>query len=625
MPRSVSSSSPSPSSSRRSSPKTGAPNARVRHAAHGIHAGSGSSSRSTRGGARKGRGNARGNGGFGRVRMLKGETYTRRRILVACLGVLLLVELFQLFWPSDKFFPMATLDGHAVGGQSAAQVAETLNAESLARNVTLTDQSTGRRITLAAKDAGITVDYAGRAQAAAHHSFASRIIPFSWLFVHNTTADTLPDAFGTSADPVKSDVRNAGLEVRDGALATVAAQDGYSFNPADVRTAAGKAFAATTDGDLAAATLNLNIVEPTVATATADQLRATLTTALGGGVTFTYGSGADAGTYQLSAVDVAGTIAVAQDAQDQSKLVASVDSSRLSSLFKDKGVAIDVAKRAVAAGAVPETFATDARASRAVDVAKTADALADMLNGGASRPVEITSRTITNAALYENLPAEGTIQDKLKTLFGNATYSVAVYDLKTGEEKLTVDADRVTTSASTYKLFIAHSMIEAVESGKLTWNSPLNGMTLNACLTTMIVNSDNACPEAWLRQYGFDTVTKQAHEIGANNTNFARGNMRTTANDLATILKGYYSNTIATKASTDRLFPLMQTQVYREGIPTGIGSDGVVQDKVGFLNALLHDAAIVRCDKGDYAMVIMTEHSSWSKIAQASLLIYDEL
>ena len=64
----------------------------------------------------------------GKVKILKGSVYTRRRIVVGCLGVLLLVELFQLFWPSDKFFPLATLDGHAVGGQSSQQAAETLNA-----------------------------------------------------------------------------------------------------------------------------------------------------------------------------------------------------------------------------------------------------------------------------------------------------------------------------------------------------------------------------------------------------------------------------------------------------------------------------------------------------------------
>ena len=110
--------------------------------------------------------------------------------MVGCLGVLLLVELFQLFWPSDKFFPLATLDGHAVGGQSSQQAAETLNAATLKRTVKLTDKTTGTTVSLTAKQAGITVDYTDRAKAAAKHSVVKRIVPFSWLFVHSTTSDS---------------------------------------------------------------------------------------------------------------------------------------------------------------------------------------------------------------------------------------------------------------------------------------------------------------------------------------------------------------------------------------------------------------------------------------------------
>ena len=73
---------------------------------------------------------------------------------------------------------------------------------------------------------------------------------------------------------------------------------------------------------------------------------------------------------------------------------------------------------------------------------------------------------------------------------------------------------QVFASASTYKLFVAHSMVTAVELGEMTWDSPLNGMTLQQCLTTMIVDSDNECPKAWLMRdngAGYDKVTQQAN------------------------------------------------------------------------------------------------------------------
>ena len=58
----------------------------------------------------------------------------------------------------------------------------------------------------------------------------------------------------------------------------------------------------------------------------------------------------------------------------------------------------------------------------------------------------------------------------------------------------------------------------------------------------------------------------------------------------------------------------MKRNVYRQGIPAG--ASGTVADKVGFLNGLLHDAAIVYSPKGTYVLVILTNGSSWANIAE---------
>ncbi|KAB7788936.1 beta-lactamase [Bifidobacterium cebidarum] len=558
---------------------------------------------------------------FGRFSVLTGSVYTRRRVMVACFGLVLLVEVLQLVWPSDRFYPLATLDGYSVGGQSAHGAAQRLNARALQRTVTLTDSTTSTTVTLTAKQAGITVDYDARAKAAARHSLAQRVIPFSWLFVHNTTSDDLPDAFGASKGQTHADAVNASVKFVDGALQAVDPSVGYTFNSGDILKAAGSGFASSGAGDLATATIEMNIVQPTVSMDTAQQLLKTINAALGDGVTFTY----DDGSWSLPASSVAKAVSATANDQDNTQLDVTIISSTLIRQLKSQGVALQVAQKAVDDGAVPSLFAVKGYASRAIDANDTASALASMLASGSNSPVGISITEVDNFELYEGLPTQGSTKDKLSQLFGDATYSVAVYDLSTGKSKLQINADEVTTSASTYKLFVAYSMIHAVESGDLTWDSPLNGMTLSSCMATMIVDSDNDCPEAWLSLYGFDALTEQAHEIGANNTNFRYGDMTTTANDLATVLKGYYSNSIVSADSANHLFELMGEQVYRDGIPTGIGSDGVVQDKVGFLDSLLNDAAIVRCDKGDYAMVIMTDGSSWHKIAQASLLIYEDL
>lgn len=540
----------------------------------------------------------------GKFKILKGSVYTRRRIVVGCLGVLLLVELFQLFWPSDKFFPLATLDGHAVGGQSSQQAAETLNAATLKRTVKLTDKTTGTTVSLTAK-----------------HSVVKRIVPFSWLFVHSTTSDSLPDALGTSDKQAHEDMRNASVQGTKGELKIVSAAPGYTFTPADIRSAAGSSFSSSATGDLAAATIEMGIVSPTVSDDTAKQLLDTLNKALSKDVAFTY----EDGTWTVPAKKIINTVSTTVNAQDDTKLDVTISESKLMRQLKSKGIALKVAKKAAGAGVVPATIAVKGNAYQVIDASATAASLSGMLASGQNAPVAVSTKDFSNVELYEGLPASGTIEEKLQQLFGDADYEVAVYDLKTGKSKIQIDADTAMASASTYKLFIAYSMIHAVETGQVTWDSALNGMTLSSCMATMIINSDNSCPEAWLARYGFSTVTQQAHDIGAANTNFVPYDMTTTANDLATVLKDFYSNSIVSPDSADQLFSLMETQVYREGIPAGIGSDGVVQDKVGFMDGLLHDAAIVRSDKGDYAMVIMTDGSSWNKIAQASLLIYESL
>ena len=205
---------------------------------------------------------------------------------------------------------------------------------------------------------------------------------------------------------------------------------------------------------------------------------------------------------------------------------------------------------------------------------------------------------------------------------------VSVVDLSNAGTLVDIDSSQVFASASTYKLFVAHSMVTAVELGEMTWDSPLNGMTLQQCLTTMIVDSDNECPKAWLMRdngAGYDKVTQQANALGAKNTTLHYLDVRTTSADLALILTKLYRGEIWNDDDRDMVIGLMKRQQYRSGIPAGIGGNGTVADKVGFRDSYLHDAGIVYSGKGDYAFVIMTSGSSWTAIANASAALYQLL
>lgn len=50
-------------------------------------------------------------------------------------------------------------------------------------------------------------------------------------------------------------------------------------------------------------------------------------------------------------------------------------------------------------------------------------------------------------------------------------------------------------SASTYKLYIAMILMDKIDNNQLAMNDKIGRASVQECITRMIVNSDNACPE----------------------------------------------------------------------------------------------------------------------------------
>jgi beta-lactamase class A len=217
------------------------------------------------------------------------------------------------------------------------------------------------------------------------------------------------------------------------------------------------------------------------------------------------------------------------------------------------------------------------------------------------------------------------LRDELLNQFDGEKLAVVVVDLNGGGRDFTLNPDEVFIAASTYKLFVAVSMAQAVADGAWAWTSRLADTTLADCFERMITVSDNVCPEAWLDQATYTAVTQEAHNLGAADTDFTGGDMTTTARDLATVLQKVYNGSAMSSAATDRLLDAMKRQVFRTGIPAGVGADVTVADKVGFLDGYLHDAGIVYGDKGDFVFVILTENSDWAEIARLATTLYDWL
>ena len=176
--------------------------------------------------------------------------------------------------------------------------------------------------------------------------------------------------------------------------------------------------------------------------------------------------------------------------------------------------------------------------------------------------------------------------------------------------KLAVNArgNHVTTSASTYKLYIAAYLMHLKQRHRFSWTR-----ANRAGMTRMIVKSANDYPVSVLRRHGRTSINHWVAAQGYYGHPFSAARAsRTTANSLVKVLKDLQLGQQAFTNRQDRAFilSLMKRQVYRRGIPTGVAradKGTVVRDKVGFLNDNNGDAGIVTLPNGQrYLLAVLT-------------------
>ncbi|QHU89863.1 hypothetical protein GWK73_04515 [Candidatus Saccharibacteria bacterium oral taxon 955] len=190
----------------------------------------------------------------------------------------------------------------------------------------------------------------------------------------------------------------------------------------------------------------------------------------------------------------------------------------------------------------------------------------------------------------------------------SGVFGISMIELDGKKRRADYRGNEQFVTASTYKLFVAYSLMKQIDSGKRDWASNM------ACFNKMISHSDNACAESFLDSIGLKNVTTDIQSIGLTNSTFMKeGGPYTTANDLTLLLGMIATRQNFSSDNQQRLISAMTGNVFRKGIPAGVG--GKVANKVGFMNGLLHDAAIVYGSSGTYVLAIMTDGSSWETIA----------
>jgi beta-lactamase class A len=260
------------------------------------------------------------------------------------------------------------------------------------------------------------------------------------------------------------------------------------------------------------------------------------------------------------------------------------------------------------------------------------------------------------------------LQKKVDALASGYDGHVALYakNLTTGET-VAVDADKPVQTASVIKLGLMLQAYEQVRAGKLKLSQPVVltkenqvggsgilgqldpglSLTLKDTITLMITLSDNTATNMLIDTVGLAPTNDMLAHMGLKNTYFykkvflpADGPMpadqkqfglgKTTAAEMAKVMENIYRCDLGDHDLCVQMITIMRNQQYRAMIPrylvTPDNSETLapIADKIGMLDAVRNDVAIVYTQRGPVILSIFTYDNAdktWTPENRAEMLI----
>lgn len=550
---------------------------------------------------------------------------TKRRVLVAVSVLIVAIVAVQVAYPSHRMALFQTIDGVEVGGLTKKDAAEKVAGAYSTEPIEI---YFGSQTTAYATPQLQEIGGSIRAEEVESISYTwwQRLIPSSLFWAHALNGDEpiavqynheaaeayVQDELGESCSV---EPRNASVVARDGTLEVQSAENGGTCELSEVlSTIEAYQPSLTNHPDLKVA---IEEIPPEIDDEAAEKVISQVMERLPGDkVTVSYDK-------KTATIPTKTVLSWLEFPEEDGALQPTVSAKKANDALTEQFGEV-VARKAGTVTITTRDFAEIKREGggngRALDVSKTAANLTQFIRGEADN-ISIGTKTIKPTEKYIRTYSDS--DTGLSALMKNfaqdndGVYGVSLRELSGERRNAGYNANKQFTTASTYKLYVAISTLRRVENGSMKWSDSINGgRNLEKCFDDMIVLSDNPCAEALVQKIGYSALHKEAAEIGATNTNFLdTESYKTTAGDLTIVMAQLQAKQLPLSDSLqNKLLSVLKRNVYRQGIPAG--ANGTVADKVGFLDNLLHDTAIVSGSNGTYALSIMTEDSSWANIAK---------
>jgi beta-lactamase class A len=217
-------------------------------------------------------------------------------------------------------------------------------------------------------------------------------------------------------------------------------------------------------------------------------------------------------------------------------------------------------------------------------------------------------------------PAVTRLQADLETLAAQVPGELGLVLLDPdGAEVVARNPDRSFTSASLYKLFLAHAVLDRVDRGQIALTDTVPGttFTVREAVERMITWSDNVSGAALGRWLGWREVQAFAQGQGFESTTYDPDTgeagtvaMTTTPDDVADLLDRLRSGELLAAPSSTLLLGFLADQELEYALSTGLSPDVEFAHKTGLLLQVSHDAGLVRLNGKEYVVAVLTD--GWS-------------
>lgn len=537
------------------------------------------------------------------------------------LGALLVIT--QLFYPADKLLPAVKVDDVSVGFLAKKDATTLLDEKYKQAPIALKFGNVATpQFTPLPADIGLEVQNQSRIEAL-QYPWYMRLVPTS-LFWYGALTHAADPTYNRDEAALKKYIEknlgnscnvapiNANAAAKNGTIVVIEATAGGTCKLKDVE----QALVTVTPKHAS----NTEVVIPVdeipvkISTQDAEAFVKTLTGRIGDSVAIKVGG-------EMATITVS-ELGNWLDFDNKNELLVRVDSKKAQAYLLETiapKVAIAAGTTKVTTRDFRELSRTEGATGRTLHTTETAQSITNFLTGKNDQAQTVTKPVAPRIEYTRTYSASHAGISALIAQYADdnpGTFGIQMIELTGKKRRAGTHESRQFITASTYKLFIAYSTLKRIESDEWKWSDHVvSGQNVTTCFNKMISNSDNPCAEALYKRIGYQTAINEVRALGLHNTVLDNDGQKTTAGDLAIFLGALQTGTIdISAASRNRLLDAMKQNVFRNGIPAGI--DALVANKVGFLNGLLHDAAIVYSPKGTYVLVVMSDGSSWGAIAE---------